>query len=176
MARELAGIKVKIGLDNKGFAKYPDFNSLTVVKDSGLDWAKYVDVHGLGWHYDDTSGHKDDTLDSPFGQQWGLLMAPETFADEAVAAFPAEVAKLTEVELEDFFDNKAHVNEPDELLDEQVLSGIKLKQDLGQALTAQQTKALDPTNDVPGIRQNRRKTWQDYKALKGVTVKKAAKK
>ena len=173
MARELVGIKVKIGLKANGHAKYPTFNDLPIVKASGMDWSKYVDVMGLGWHYDKTSGHKEETQDSPFGQQWGMLIIPEEFATQAVAVFPADVTRLTEVELEDFYDNKAHAHEPDELFDEQVLTGIKMKQDLGIALTTQQVKALDPNDDTPGIRKNKNKKWANKKSIVGVTIKTA---
>ena len=85
MATELVGIKVKIGQCGvTGCAKYPDFSKLACVQASPLDWSKYVDVHGLGWHYD-CCGHQEDEDGSPAGMQWGMLIIPETFADEAVA-------------------------------------------------------------------------------------------
>jgi len=111
MARELVPLKVKIGIKENGQAKYPDFNQLQVVKDSGMDWSKYVDIQGLGWHYDKTSGHKEETVDSPFGQQWGVLIVPKVFVTEATTTFPDDCTKLTESELEDFYNNKAHAHE-----------------------------------------------------------------
>lgn len=172
MARQLVPIKVKIGLKSNGNALYPDFNKLQTVADSGMDWAKYIDIYGLGWHYDKVSGHKEETTDSPFGQQWGALIVPPAFADEAIAMYPETTSKLTEAELEDFYNTKAHAHEPDENIDTDILAGIKAKQDLGLSLTADQQKALDPDDHtVRGIVKNRRKRWVDYKTLVGVTIK-----
>ena len=162
--RKLTALKVKIGLKDSGQAKYPDFNQLQVVKDMNMDWAKYVDTHGLGWHYDKTSGHKDDTDDSPFGQQWGCLVVPAAFATQAVAMFPDDCEIIDDTAFGKFHDEKAHAHEPDELIDKTILDGIKVKQDLGLELTATQTKALDPEDDTPGIRMNVTKTWAGRKA------------
>jgi len=170
MARELVPLKVKIGIKENGQAKYPDFNQLQVVKDSGMDWSKYVDIQGLGWHYDKTSGHKEETVDSPFGQQWGVLIVPKVFVTEATTTFPDDCTKLTESELEDFYNNKAHAHEPDEKINEKVLQGIQMKQSLGLSLTEQQIKALDPNDNTPGITKNKRKTWADFKSLVNVKI------
>ena len=167
---DLVPIKVKIGLKPNGHAKYPNFNQLPAVISAGMDWSNYVDSLGLGWHYDQTSGHKEATPDSPYGMQWGVLIVPKPFADQAVAMFPAECAKLTEAELEDFYDNKAHINEPDEIFDEKVLNGIQAKRSLGLELTPQQLKAIDPDDDTPGIRKNKRRKWQDYKRSVDATI------
>ena len=171
---ELVGIKVKIGLKPNGHAKYPDFNQLPSVNDRGMDWSFYVDAYGSGWQYDKTSGHRDNTDDSPQGQQWGMLLVPETFADEAVVAFSEDVALLTELEIEDFYNNKAHIYDEEEDIDQSILEKIKLKQDLNIPLTTQQQKALDPEDDTPGIRKNKKKNWVDYKKLKKITVKEKA--
>lgn len=170
MARNLVPIKVKIGLKPNGHAKYPNFNTLQCVIDAGIDWSNYVDTYGLGWHYDKTSGHKEDTLDSPFGQQWGVLIIPKEFATEALITFPLDITELTEIELEDFYNNKAHAHEPDEKFNTDILAGIKLKQDLSIALTQNQIDALDPNNNIPGIMKNKKKIWVDYKILKGVNI------
>jgi hypothetical protein len=170
MARELVGLKVKIGLKKNGNADYPNFGTLLAVINSGMNWAKYVDIEGLGWHYD-CCGHKEEGADSPLGQQWGLLIIPEAFANQAVAAFPTVCTKLTEAELEDFYDNHAHVDDPDEDISSPILQNIKAKNDLGIALTAQQLKAIDPNDSTPGIRINRQKKWADYKQVVGVTIR-----
>ena len=155
-------------------AKYPNFNQLQCVIDSGLDWSVYVDVYGLGWQYDKTSGHKDDTDDSPAGQQWGMLIVPEEFAEQAETAFPDDCDTMTEDELEDFYDNKAHVHDPEELVDTAVLQGIKAKEDLGLDVP-EKTKAVDPDDPAPGVRKNNHKTWSDFKSLKNVTAKSVGK-
>jgi hypothetical protein len=164
---------VKIGLKPNGHAKYPNFNALAAVQATGMDWAKYVDIHGLSWHYDKTSGHQEDTPDSPWGQQWGVLIVPEEFASQAVAAFPDVCARLTEAGLEAFYDEKAHAHEQDERIDLPVLEGIRAKQAIGRPLTPQQEKALDPDDDTPGIRKNPKRKWQDFKRLVNVTIKEA---
>lgn len=166
----LVPIKVKIGLKSDGHAGYPNFNLLDSSIRDNMDWSKYVDVKGLGWHYDQVSGHKEDTLNSPYGTQYGVLIVPKVFADTAISKFPKEVTKLTELELEDFYDNRSHVYDPDEKIDNLVLEGIKLKQDLGIPLTANQTKALDPNDLTPGVCKNDSKTWKDYKVKTNTTI------
>jgi len=170
MAKELIPIRVRIGIKPNGHADYPNFNSISSGIRQGLDWSHYVDIYGLAWHYDKTSGHKENTIDSPLGQQWGVLIVPPDFAEAAISQFPDRVTKLTEAELGDFYDNKAHVREPDEVIDEKVLSGIQAKQDLGLPLTTQQTAVLDPEDDTPGIVRNKKKTWAEFKTLVDVSI------
>ncbi len=170
----LVPIKVKIGLASNGYAKYPDFNLVSSSTRNNLDWAKYVDAYGLGWQYDKTSGHKEETVDSPFGQQWGVLIVPKEFADSAISLFPSEVTKLDETELEDFYDNKAHAHEADEIVDEAALKVFETKEAMKVTLTTKEetlkAKALDPEDDTPGIRKNLNKKWADAKVKKGVTI------
>lgn len=165
-------IKVKIGLNAKGYADYPNFNALSNL--DGMDWSQYVDSKGLGWHYDKTSGHKESSDDSPMGQQWGVLIVPKAFADEAVAMFPNECTKLTETELEDFYDNKAHAHEPEETVNEQALKIYSTIEGAGGTLTATQktkrTNALNPDNAELGINKNLNKKWSDYKVKVGATI------
>jgi hypothetical protein len=168
--RNLVPIKIKIGLKGNGYAKYPDFGSLNCVKSSGLDWSSYVDVQGTGWHYDKRCGHKEEDSTSPFGIQWGVLIIPKVFADEATAMFPGEVVRLTEAELTTFYDTRSHAHEPDEEIDNTILQAIKVKQDLNLPLTPEQESALDPTTETRGIRKNKRKKWIDYKKLKGIKI------
>ena len=176
MARELVGLKVKIGLKPNGHAKYPNFNVLGTVSSSTMDWSRYIDVFGLGWHYDKTSGHKEETVDSPHGQQYGVLIVPEAFADEAELEFSDTCEIIEDAELETFYEEKAHAHEPDEDIDEHILAAIKAKQDVGVALTPQQIKALDPEDDTPGIKKNKNKIFADFIVKRGVTIKKNAKK
>lgn len=166
----LIPIKVRIGTSESGGAKYPPFNNLLSVQSTGLDWSKYIDVHGSGWLYDEI-GHKEEDADSPRGQQWGMLLVPEDFATEAVAAFPDDVEVVDEVEAEDFYNNRVAARQPEELLDNEVLQGIKLKQDLGLQLTQDQQDALDPEKPARGIRKNERKTFAGFTAERGLTLK-----
>lgn len=170
MARQLSALKVIIRLKTDGGALYPNFNSLSTVQATGLDWSRYVDVYGLGWHYDKTCGHTQEAVGSPVGTQIGVLIVPKTFVDEAISTFPSDCSKLTELELEDFYNNKAHVTEPDELFDMEILEGIQFKQSFGLALTAQQIDAIDPTKDTPGIRKNKSRLWADYKKETSITI------
>lgn len=170
MARELVPIKVDIGIKENGQAKYPDFNTILPAIRHSMDWSKYVDVYGTGWHYD-CCGHKEEESGSPHNHQMGMLLVPEDFAIAAIAAFPGVVSALTEAETEDFYDNHVAKNEPDEIIDTEVLQGIKLKKDLGVDLTAQQEAALDPDKEERGIRKNKRKKFVDLKTQKGVTIK-----
>lgn len=170
MARNLVPLKVKIGLKPNGHASYPDFNRLNEVAEKGMDWANYVDTLGEGWMYDKISGHRDDTPDSPFGQQWGVLLVPAIFVEQATQAFPNECQELTETELEEFYETKVSVSEPDEIIDTEVLMAIKAKQDLGLTLTADQQSALDPNTPVRGIRKNPRKKWADHKASRNIEI------
>jgi hypothetical protein len=172
MARSLVPIKVKILLNTDGTAKYPNFNSLQAVIDSGMDWAKYIDINGdgIGWHYDRTAGHQDDTVDSPLGQQWGLIYVPEAFALQAVAAFPSTCTRLSELDGGTFYDTKAHVYDNEQILSNPILEGIQLKQDLSIALTSTELKALDPNDPTPGIVTNLHKTWAVHKTTNDLAI------
>lgn len=178
MARELVALKVKIGLKGadwsnakeRGHALYPNFNDLQAVIDSGMDWSYYVDTYGESWHYDKKCGHKQEDKTSPRGMQWGMLVVPKEFADEATEKFPAVCSIVNETELEGFWDNRAHAHEPEEKLDDVVLRGIEAKKALGKKLTPGQERALDPNDDTPGIRKNNRRFWKDYKAKHGVEI------
>lgn len=176
--RNLTAIRVliKMKLDGSG-ALYPDFNSLASVQASGKDWSKYVDTEGIGWHYDLTSTLKEETAGSPFGQQFGVLCVPDVFAVEAIAAFPGEVVKITETQLQNFYDKKAHIREPDEHFDHDTLNALRqvraMKAQRSEDLTkidARITKAMDPNDREPGIRKNRSRRWADRKIMDGVTI------
>lgn len=183
--RELVPIKVKIGLHTipisdsggphkPGEAKYPDFNSMPVVKGSGLDWSVYVDVMGLQWHYDKKCGHKEEDGTSPHGMQWGVLIVPKEFADQAIDMFPDEISRLTEPELEDFYDNRAHAHEPDNKVNMRALEEFDVQVRSGRTLSPKDqtryNKAMNPNDDTPGITRNKRKKWADFKKLVGVNI------
>lgn len=168
---ELTSLKVKIGLNSNGEADYPDFNTLECVKSSGLDWSKYVDTKGIGWHYDKTSGHKEETTDSPFGQQFGVLLVPEEFTTQAVKTFPGDCSRLNETETEDFYNNKVTIKMPDSIINDKVISAITAKQAAKLNLTNKENKALDSGDDTPGITKNHMKIFSDMKTKKGITIK-----
>ncbi len=178
MPRDLVALKVKIGLkgadwpkaDERGHALYPNFNQLPSVASSGMDWAHYVDTYGEGWQYDKKCGHREEDAGSPRGMQWGILIIPKEFADEAVAAFSGVCSVVDEGTLETFWNERAHAHEPDERIDDVVLRGIEAKQKLNKSLTPGQKKALNPEDDTPGIRKNHRRYWADYKAKQGIRI------
>lgn len=172
MARELVPIKVKIlrksgpnGMTND----YPDFNSLAPAVRGGLDWSKFVDDAGGGWHYDKTDGFGEGAVP---GEMFGCLLVPVAFADAVKAAFPALITELTEAEFADFHDNKAHAHEPENKYDVETLQGMVAVEALGGTVNAaEKTAALDRDNEAPGIRRNKKKLWTDRKAAEGVTIK-----
>ena len=174
--RELAAIKVVISLKTSGAKaghhQYPDFGQLPCVIASGMDWSRYVDVHGEGWHYDKVSGHRDDDADSPFGQQFGMLLVPIEFVEQAVAKFPDTVTRLTEAQCKTFYESRVTARQPALLESVETLQAIAVKRQLGLEETEEDRQALDPDHPSPGITRNPRKTWADFKKKCGLTFKK----
>lgn len=172
MPRNLAALRVEIGLKPNGGADYPNFNSLAVVTASGKDWSKYVDTDGEGWLYD-AVGHREEEAASPaspFGTQWGVLLVPKQFADEAVAAFPTKCTRLTEAQFTSFYDSRIARDEQEEEIDEEVLKKIKAKDDLGLPRTREDEESLHRTHPRRGVRENYRKTFSRFKAKRGITI------
>ncbi len=178
MSRDLVALKLDVGLDAvTGFADYPNFNLISSETRKGMDWSKFLDVHGGGMHYDKNCGHRE-TGDSPFGHQICCMCVPQNFATEALNLFPNTVSEMTPAEFETFHDVKAHAHEPDESVDEGILNGLNaqrtLKVAVGQdvtALDAKIVKALDP-NDITeaGVKRNVKKKWADVKVLQEITL------
>jgi hypothetical protein len=176
---EMAVLKLKVGLTSTGKYGYPDFNSLQVIQTLPTDgngqrmnWNVYVDVYGLGMMYDKTSSMTDASVDSPRGTYLAMIVAPKLFVDQAVAAFPAVCTKLSEADAKIFYESKITPFEDSETINMNILGAIKAKSDLSLSLTAEQTDALDPTKDQPGIVLNKRKFWDDLKVLKDITIAK----
>lgn len=167
---DLAALKVKIGTKPGGSADYPDFNSLSSVDG---DWSTWIDVNGPGWLYDKVTGHKDVASESPFGQQWGVILAPVAFVDEAVAAFPDQCQRLSEAQLSSFYTSQIEPIEADVLRNEPALAALAAEKQLRPDdvdLDARIAKALDPTDGTPGVRENPRLNWTKFKASRGITV------
>ena len=176
-------IKVVIGLRANGYADHPDWTQL----DLGGDTPEQHQI--VKWKYDKTSGHDDDTAESPKGQQLGMMLVSQTFADKAVALFPGVVSRMTETECQDFWDNKAHAHLPEDRINTGLLNALRseyvlikeLIADLpdGAAKTKLQNrltrvrnralKALDPTNAEDGVRAFTDKTWAKAKAARNIT-------
>ena len=168
---ELAAIRVRIGLRG-GHHAFPDFGSLGSVQSCPecTDWSIHVDRMGLGWHYDSCCGHDKDTPASPFGTWLGLLLVPQQFAVEAVAAFPTEVARLNEGQLTTFWNTHVASGQQDTIDNTEVLQAIAAKRALGIPETQSDRDALDPASPTSGVVENPRKTWARYKAHTGTTI------
>lgn len=164
---KLQGLKIKIRRGKQNI--YPNFGLLQVVMTSGMKWSQYVDKY-LGWHYDQTSDLRTESNGSPFGEWWGVVIMPVEFVNQAVSKFPDECIALSEIELADFYDNKAHIYDPDEKIILEVLEAIKAKDDLGLERTASQIKALDPNDTTPGITTNKMKTLALLKASRNINI------
>lgn len=95
-----------------------------------------------------------------------IYVIPAANTDLILAAGLTDVAGMTEVELEDFWDNKSHANEPDQFEDEDALQAIAAKRQLGISESAQDVRALDPDDEHFGIRKNRRKSWARFKTFR----------
>lgn len=170
----LIPLKVKIGLTPKGAAAYPDFNQLPLLVKLGIDWSLYVDAEGDGWHYDKLCGHKEEDETSPQGQQWGVLLVPLQFAEEAEFMFPSLVEIMSEADFIYFYDNRTQCHAQEEEIDSEIVASITKKQELGLALTAQQLKAIDPATSERGIRPNTNRFWAAYKAKRGIELGQSA--
>lgn len=182
MATTGVPLKVKIGLRPNGHADHPDWTKLPLAQEPGPgDAEAKVRAHQVvKWKYDKTSGHEDDTPDSPRGMQWGMMCVSEQFASEAETMFPALVTRMTETEAEDFWDNKAHAHIDEFRRDTELLSSLKMELDLSVAvgepqarINALKTKirnAIDPDHAELGLKRNELKRWATAKGVLGITV------
>ena len=178
MSREGVAIKVKIGLKPNGkgdmWHDYPDWDKLPLVATETAQSHQIVK-----WKYDKCCGHQEDSVDSPQGTQFGMMVVTQQFADEALAMYPDKVTIMTEAEAEDFWDNKAHAHLPENKVDTNALSDLnvelQLRKTLNQdttALEAKIIKALDPTDKEVGISEQKEKTFVKAKANIGFSIKK----
>lgn len=169
---ELIALRVKIGLNEKGAHKYPDFNKLGVVKSSGMDWAHYLDSKGSGWQYDKVAGHKEVDAESPnYGEWIGQILVPVEFADEAKALFPLQVEELSPEEAKRFYEERCAVGIPEYLVDEGVLAAIKFRKEMGIVLSQRELDAIDPDKDEPGIVRPKDRSWDNVCSKRGWEVK-----
>jgi hypothetical protein len=184
--RDLVPLRIEVGIDpTNGHAAYPNFNLISSAARKGMDWSKYLDVHGGGMQYDKTSGHKDDSAESPYGKQTCCISVPQDFATEALELFPSTVTEMTPVEFEIFYDVKAHAHEPDEEIDTDRINGLNAQRSLMVAtektmadtdriaeLDVVVKKALDPLDGTEaGVKKNMKKRWADVKTTIGVNLK-----
>lgn len=189
MPRLIVPIKVKIGLRPNGHADHPAWEQLPMILallsanptrtqiDSAVNQFTFGNPR---WFYDSTSGHADETPDSPAGQQWGMRLVSAAFAAEAVAVFPTIVTIMTQAECQAFYDDKVQGHMAEELIDVETLQGLKLYRDLLKDLKKADTapevvavdtniaKALNSLDPYPGVTKNRMRRWMDAKGQMGV--------
>jgi len=171
--RTLAALKVKLLLEPTnpaGRMGYPDFSQLQAVKDAGVPWVKYIDTFTSGWKYEMT-GMLDEDAESPFGEQYALLFAPEEFVTQAVATFPDRCVELSEADARTWYEGKYAPQLPAKRIDRDVVEAIQAKKAAGLAMDADDTAALDETDPTPGIRTNPLKRFADMKTAKGIQFK-----
>lgn len=185
---ELVALKVRIGLHDHGHAKYPDFGSLPIIKASGTDWSHWIDANGSGWHYS-KCGHKDHEEDSPYGEQWGMLLVPAEFAQQAAEADPDCCTIISDEEAGEFYECKVCRDMPDVHHDADTLNGIAAEISLLKHLVegssgddktkyeallvdamSRAAQAVDPNHDHPGVKTNHDKCWHSHKAKRGHVV------
>lgn len=154
---------------------YPDFNKLRPEVRDNMDWSLFFDSKGIGWHYDKLSGfgESDEFNDDP-GVQYGCTCVPLAFAEEAVTTFPDLVEIIDEEEFEAFYDDRSHVNEPEEIIDESILNALNVKLQMGMVQSFSDENALNPDHPSPGIRKNHRKRWADFKNKGKIKIDKDA--
>ena len=134
--KKLVPIKVKIGLRANGHADHPDWYRVPCYASKG---AKVCMPYS--WHYDKSSGHAEDTPDSPFGQQFGMLLVTREFADQAKVEFPDLITEMTEAEAKDFWDNKAHAHVPENKVNSEELVGLQTELALHREMGSDQIKS-----------------------------------
>ena len=127
---ELVALKIEIkrkAVGNSTHNDYPDFNSLPGSVRGEMDWCHFIDQF-TAWQYDHKSGFGESDGYNPDPLvQYGVFCVPQDFADAALAAFPTRVVQLDEVELEQFYEQRAHEQEPELNYDEKTLSGLRAR-------------------------------------------------
>lgn len=165
----LVPLLVHIGLrPNRGHL-YPDLNRISPGRRCNEDWCHFVDRFG-GWIYDRTSGHQNESSHSPRGEWLGLLMVPESFAEEAVDLFTDECSILDDTEAAQFYESHVTVDEPEIEHDLEALQLIAAKRSADIPEDEDDRLALDVDSKRPGRRRNLRKQWAGYKAETGCEV------
>ncbi len=162
MNEKLIPIKVKVGQKEDGGYDYPKFGDL-ISKSSKIGFTRGIKL-------DKTSGLAKNTPDSPIGTVWGLKFVSQAFYDEAVTAFSDKIVRLTPQEAEDFWNNKAQIEEDDNIVDTERLKGLDAQRNLIVAVKGDTTdvdvrivNALDPNHKERGINKNKNRYFADVK-------------
>jgi hypothetical protein len=132
---ELVPLRIKIGrkqVVESGKLRmtndFPDFDQINPSIRLGLNWSNYIDAYGTSWHYDHVAAFNQSDSYSPDPQvQFGVFAVPENFATAALALFPLQVTLLTEAEFEDFYNNRSHLEEPEEKYASGILDAIRAR-------------------------------------------------
>lgn len=181
---ELVAIRVTIkrqSFGNRVVNKWPNFNEIDAVIRGSLDWSHYIDAHGLGWHYDQVApfGQSDEVSTSPV-EMFAVTAVPAAFADAAVALFPNEVVLLDEAGLMAFYDDRAHTNDSAEIIDVDIVAAIRQKYAIVGRINSvanlalmdpEDRRAVDPTDEKPGIVNNPHRLWALTKGRRNVTIR-----
>lgn len=167
---ELVALKVQICLKSNNQHDFPPFNELPGAVRDNVDWSIFVDRFG-GWQYDQICGHQQEDETSSRGCWNGMLFIPEDFADAAVKKWPNRCTIVNETEAEKFYEERAHVRDPEIKEDPTALQAIVAKTALGIAQEQGDIDALDPDHPAAGRRRNSKKTFVGFKSEMGITVK-----
>ena len=166
---------------------YPDFNRLPPEvrtppwSSSPLDWAVYVDQVGWGWVYDNVSGFGfSDEVNPDRGTIYGCIGVCQEFADAAVAMFPDTCEVMDPDEFVVWRTERGMPNADRVRYDHERLMGLSAavslakevgdQQRLGE-LVAEARKALDPSDEAPGVSHNRMADWDTFAAKRGIRLK-----
>ena len=175
MKSDLVPIRIVFGRRDDGSAAYPDFNEVPVEIRRGLKWSHYMDTYGTGMSFRD----KVENLGTGHTQGRIVTCVPKDFAEDAAQRFE-EVEIISEAECRRFYEERCTVYEHEELVDNEVLQGIKTQIDLedrglisppdGERKTSRD-KALDPKHHrVAGVRRNVKKKWAGLKRELGISI------
>lgn len=170
---DLVPIKVKIGLRPNGHADHPDWSKLQPAL-GGDDPETHM---FYGWRYDKTSGHKEHTVDSSIGFQYGVKLVTAALATAALVQWPSLITVLNETELAAFWDDKANAGISATRRNVQALEGLKVERDLRVALALSTTTidaeiadALDPDKDDPGLTIDHMARWSTAKVRLDIKI------
>ncbi len=171
-------IKVQIGLRANGHHDHPNWDllPLAAVRDERPE-----DHQIVKWHYDKVSGHDQESPGSPRGVWFGMMVVTSVMASEAVATFPGIVTIMSDAEAQDFWENFALINQPDDDMDTDRLIALKARRDLMVAVESSpndinqldiEIRAALDRNDRGnrGVVKNPRRRWNDAKDHFGFTV------
>jgi hypothetical protein len=181
MAREGVPILVKIWLTRDPLGNvvhdFPDWRRLPLEANRG---ERHEDHQIVKWRYDKRYGHSDEATDSPVGTWLGMMVVTNTFANEAVAMFPARVSIMTDTQAKVFWEDRANYGRSVEQIDTEILRGLQAQRDLTltlnplanvSVLDARIAKALDPNDSEPGVRKVEDRAWADAKTKLAFSIR-----